>query len=296
MNIHMKCVASISFGICIVTLSAKSVFAWPSTSPSAKAAAKLKYHPPSGWINHYLPDDRFKISGGTWKYVSTEMDEYYHRPDSPLMLQQPAGIVIGFASAADAEEAGYRPAPSITWQDRQTGRTANSAPVAVRRPTQENTAASSDAPASGTISIPTSQIPKHILAFINLVDDIAGRIESTSSDRELLRIRVSTNDMERDFSKGVVALFLGGNRARSQDLAGMASILGMLTNAADEKREPGPVGFGLTSYKQKTSSARHLARAMIPQVKEMQSNQFLKSVEDFNRQIGRRSRSGTFRR
>lgn len=88
------------------------VNAGPSTSPSARAAARLKNRPPAGWIRHYLPDDRYKIKGGSWKYVSTELDTYYHRPDSPLMLRQSPNGVIGFNSAADAEEAGYRPAPN----------------------------------------------------------------------------------------------------------------------------------------------------------------------------------------
>lgn len=88
--------------------TSSAAHAWPSTSPSAKAAARLKYHPPANWLQHYLPDDRYKIAGGVWKVVSTQYDTYYHRPDSPNMLSQPAGIVIGFASEAEAREAGYR--------------------------------------------------------------------------------------------------------------------------------------------------------------------------------------------
>jgi hypothetical protein len=83
--------------------------AWPNTSPSAKAAARLKYHPPANWLQHYLPDDRYKIAGGVWKVVSTQYDTYYHRPDSPNMLRQPAGIVIGFSSEQEARDAGYKP-------------------------------------------------------------------------------------------------------------------------------------------------------------------------------------------
>lgn len=80
---------------------------------SAKMAARLKKHPTSSWLAHYLPDDRYKIAGGIWKYVSTDLDTYYHRPDSPNMLRQPAGTVIGFSSAAEAEEAGYRADASV---------------------------------------------------------------------------------------------------------------------------------------------------------------------------------------
>lgn len=78
-------------------------------SPSVRAAARLKHRPPSGWIRHYLPDDRYKILGGTWKYVSTELDRFYYPAWAPEMLRQPANRVIGFASAEDAREAGYLP-------------------------------------------------------------------------------------------------------------------------------------------------------------------------------------------
>lgn len=87
---------------------AGSAHAWPTTSPSAKLAARLKYHPPDNWLQHYLPDDRYKIAGGIWKVVSTQYDTYYHRPDSQYMLRQPAGIVIGFANEKEAQDAGYR--------------------------------------------------------------------------------------------------------------------------------------------------------------------------------------------
>ena len=82
------------------------------SGPSAKAAARLKKHPPTAWIAHYLPDDRYKVAGGVWKYVSTNLDTYYHRPDSPNMMRQPNSGVIGFSSARAAEEAGYRPDPT----------------------------------------------------------------------------------------------------------------------------------------------------------------------------------------
>jgi hypothetical protein len=81
----------------------------PVRSPSVRAAARLKHNPPAGWIRHYLPDDRYKILGGTWKYVSTELDRFYYPAWAPEMLRQSANRVIGFASAQDAEEAGYLP-------------------------------------------------------------------------------------------------------------------------------------------------------------------------------------------
>lgn len=88
------------------------VFANPTNSPSAKAAALLKNHPPAGWINHYLGDDRYKIAGNVWKVVSTPTDHYFHRPECPEMLRRSPDNVIGFASVTDAEEAGYLPDPS----------------------------------------------------------------------------------------------------------------------------------------------------------------------------------------
>ncbi len=84
------------------------------SGPSAKSAARLKKRPTSKWLAHYLPDDRYKIAGGVWKYVSTDLDTYYHRPDSPLMMRQPASRVIGFASAEEALEAGYKPEPGLS--------------------------------------------------------------------------------------------------------------------------------------------------------------------------------------
>ena len=99
-------------GLLALTLLASTLAHAGPSGPSAKAAARLKKNPPAAWIAHYLPDDRYKVAGGVWKYVSTNLDTYYHRPDSPNMLRQPANNVIGFPSAQAAEEAGYRPDPS----------------------------------------------------------------------------------------------------------------------------------------------------------------------------------------
>ena len=79
--------------------------------PSAKAAASLKKNPRTQWLAHYLPDDRYKIAGGVWKYVTTNLDTYYHVPNSANMMRQPNSNVIGFASAKDAADAGYMPDP-----------------------------------------------------------------------------------------------------------------------------------------------------------------------------------------
>lgn len=82
------------------------------SGPSAKMAARLKYHPPENYLKHYLGDDRYKIAGGVWKRVSTQLDTYYHRATCPNMLKQSADIVIGFSGSADAEESGYRADPT----------------------------------------------------------------------------------------------------------------------------------------------------------------------------------------
>ena len=78
---------------------------------SAKMAARLKYAPPNNYLKHYLGDDRYKIAGGVWKVVSTQLDTYYHRPTCPNILRQHADIVLGFSHSKDAEEAGYRADP-----------------------------------------------------------------------------------------------------------------------------------------------------------------------------------------
>ena len=104
----------IAGGLALASLSNLShtllpAHAYPSNSPSARAAVRLKYHPPDNWIRHYLGDDRYKIAGNVWKVVSTQLDTYYHRPNCPNMLRQPAGITIGFADLTEAEEGGYVP-------------------------------------------------------------------------------------------------------------------------------------------------------------------------------------------
>jgi hypothetical protein len=110
----MKLTAKTSFGTltaAIMVCGSLNLAQAGPVGPSARSAARLKKNPTSKWLAHYLPDDRYKIAGGVWKYVSTDLDTYYHRPDSPLMMRQSAGRVIGFSSAAEAEEAGYKPAP-----------------------------------------------------------------------------------------------------------------------------------------------------------------------------------------
>ncbi|BCM90235.1 hypothetical protein IAD21_02086 [Abditibacteriota bacterium] len=111
---------TILFPVATLVLSSISLFTCQANAapgskrptPPMVAAARLKKYPAPSYLSHYLPDDRYKIAGGVWKYVSTDLDTYYHVPSSPNMLRQPAGRVIGFANARDAEEAGYVADPS----------------------------------------------------------------------------------------------------------------------------------------------------------------------------------------
>ena len=83
----------------------------PVISPSVKQAHRLKFYPPRGWIRHYLGDDRYKI-GTTWRVVTTPNDKFYYPPFAREMLRVSPGSIIGFASAQDAQEAGYAPSPA----------------------------------------------------------------------------------------------------------------------------------------------------------------------------------------
>ena len=85
------------------------VHAYPTYSPSAREAARLKNNPPRGWLGHYLGDDRYKIAGKIWKLVSTPNDTQSYPAWAPEMLSRPASNVIGFSSVEDAVEAGYPP-------------------------------------------------------------------------------------------------------------------------------------------------------------------------------------------
>lgn len=101
-----KAAALAALGAALIQ-AAPPTCAGPDSSPSARSAARLKQNPPRNWLRHYLPDDRYKL-GSTWQVVSTETDTLYHRPSCPRMLAQPAGIVLGFPSAAEGLEAGYK--------------------------------------------------------------------------------------------------------------------------------------------------------------------------------------------
>lgn len=91
-----------------------------------QALAQRYRKPPVGWLGYYLPQDRYKLTSGIWKYVSIEDDpgrypvRYYYRPNASTMLallsRTPRGIrrynrVIGFHTWQDAMLAGYRPDP-----------------------------------------------------------------------------------------------------------------------------------------------------------------------------------------
>lgn len=82
------------------------------TPAQRKKLVLQKYQiPPRAWLAHYLPDDRYKLNSNVWKFVSTETDRFYYKPDAPGMLRQSPHRVIGFHSWQDAMIAGYRPDP-----------------------------------------------------------------------------------------------------------------------------------------------------------------------------------------
>jgi len=135
--------------------------------------------------------DRPRIAGGIWKFLSTDLDTFYHRPDSALMLAQPADHVIGFASAADAEEAGYLPGPSVAaGLDVATLRGASAPTVVSANTGRTGTGqAGSSSPGSVTLSIPWSQIPRDVQVIIQTTDVLADAIQNAPSRAEQAVLR-----------------------------------------------------------------------------------------------------------
>lgn len=86
-----------------------------------------KYKIPAvSWLSYYVPEDRYKLTSGQWKYVSFEDDpkaypmRYYYRPTASNFLSMighsPRGVhrynrILGFYTWQDAVLAGYRPDP-----------------------------------------------------------------------------------------------------------------------------------------------------------------------------------------
>ena len=81
-------------------------------SPTARKKLVLgKYRiAPRGYLASYLPQDRYKFAKA-WKYVSTETDRFYYRPQDMAARGFNANRVIGFRTWQDAMLAGYRPDP-----------------------------------------------------------------------------------------------------------------------------------------------------------------------------------------
>jgi hypothetical protein len=81
-------------------------------SPTARKKLVLnKYRiSPRGYLASYLPQDRYKFAKA-WKYVSTETDRFYYRPQDMARRGFNANRVIGFRTWQDAMLAGYRPDP-----------------------------------------------------------------------------------------------------------------------------------------------------------------------------------------
>lgn len=87
-----------------------------AASQLAKFATKTQNSSQTNWLSHYLPEDQANITNGAWTVVTAQQDGYYHKPQCPRILTQPANQVLGFASAHDAEFAGYRPDNDCVYQ------------------------------------------------------------------------------------------------------------------------------------------------------------------------------------
>jgi len=82
------------------------------TAAQRKQMVMSKYQvAPRGWLAHYLKEDRYKVTSGVWKFVTTPNDPYYYAPSAAAIQRKPAGDIIGFYSWQDAMLAGYRPDP-----------------------------------------------------------------------------------------------------------------------------------------------------------------------------------------
>lgn len=81
-------------------------------SPTARKKLVLgKYRiAPRGYLASYLPADRYKFAKA-WKFVSTETDTFYYRPQDLARRRFNPNRVIGFRTWQDAMLAGYRPDP-----------------------------------------------------------------------------------------------------------------------------------------------------------------------------------------
>ena len=107
-------------------MTQKQLARLPRRTRTRVIAQKYK-KPPVGYLSYYLPEDRYKLTSGLWKFVTIEDDrarypvKHYYRPDSPRFLsivsrrargtQARFNRVLGFASWQDALIAGYRPDP-----------------------------------------------------------------------------------------------------------------------------------------------------------------------------------------
>lgn len=81
------------------------------TPKARKRLVLQKYRvPPRGFLAAYLPQDRYKFAK-VWKYVSTESDRFYYRPQDMARRGFNPNRVIGFRTWQDALLAGYRPDP-----------------------------------------------------------------------------------------------------------------------------------------------------------------------------------------
>lgn len=192
------------------------------------------------YIQHYLPADRYKVAGGTWKVVSTENDDLYHRATCPKMLRESAGIVLGFASAADAVEGGYGSCTTCLPQ----------IPVVTYA-------------AGAAIGI-----PGYMITSQNLINNLADKIQSQSSSRDLRVTRQVIARLQTEFGRGDVRAVAARNQFDSEYLAQTVSALNSLEKAADYKGKS--KSTGLSDWKIHLQNARIKAQPPMPRI-EMQT-------------------------
>lgn len=237
--------------------SAKKPAAPKPLNGSARVAAQLAYHPATAWQAHYLPADRYRL-GTIWPVVSTELDVYYHRPNCPLMMNQPADIVLGFASSADAVEGGYRACTTCRPQ----------IPVVVyaRAPTYTN---------QGQAAAESREASR-------IVNALADLIAGTNKQSDLLLIRRAVDGLQQGTVDSAVRAVLKKETFRAESLAMTAGSLQNLKRAIDDKIA-GPNPAGISLWRIYLQNARSEARPTTPQIAAQQQQQFNDATAGYTR-------------
>jgi hypothetical protein len=254
--------------------------------------------PRVGWLNHYLPADRPRIAGGIWKFLSTDTDHHYHRPDSAFMLSQSPDQIIGFASAADAQEAGYLPGPSVNASNRQNGRWfEQGSNVTIRVATASRQGSSNQgSPSQGSSNqgslnfrIPASQIPRDVYLIIQATDILADAIDKAADPDTAGAIYRMLRRMRHNSQDYIDLSALTGHREAFADATRWYPTLEMLEQGALAKMNRGGIAeVNRALSRQSTHRARNNARMLIPQVKAAINRSFSDKVaRESQRMLGR---------